>query len=263
MPKIKANGIDIFYAVQGQGDPLLLIAGLTRSHLIWQDIATALSKQYQVILLDNRGAGQTDKPNLPYTIELMAEDIAALISALDLKKFHILGHSMGGFMAMHLAAKYPELLNKLVLTGTAAAPPRAAVSYFNGLIELIDSHTPHDDIIKAALPWLYTKRYLQEPNRAEFLMNLEKNNPHPQPTYALKRQIEACLAHDAHPALPKITAPTLVICGAEDTLLPPETSKELADSIPGSKLKIIPGAAHMLQIEEPVVFLQEITTFLG
>ena len=119
MAVIQANGLKFYYEIHGQGpQTLLLLAGLTRDSRCWQWVSPGLSKHFRVVCIDNRCAGQSDQPDEPFTIADMAEDVYQVMQGLDIAHAHVLGHSMGGFIAQQLAVTHPEVINKLILVGT-------------------------------------------------------------------------------------------------------------------------------------------------
>lgn len=131
MPKIHVNGIDLFYDVQGTGEPLLLIAGFDCDSSYWSAVLPALVNKYQVIRLDNRGVGQSSAPDCPYSIKQMADDAAALLNYLGIT-IHVAGHSMGGQIAQELALVHPEKVKSLILLSSWAS----GNAKFYSLIEL-------------------------------------------------------------------------------------------------------------------------------
>lgn len=120
MPTIQVNDIQMYYEAHGEGEPLALIVGLGTDISEWDNIITGFTHRYQVIAFDNRGAGRTDKPDQPYSVELMAEDTAGLLQALGIERAHILGVSLGGRIALALTLWHPERVNKLILVSTSA-----------------------------------------------------------------------------------------------------------------------------------------------
>src|SRR5579863_1115868 len=120
MPTVQVNDITMYYEIHGQGEPVVLISGLNSDHTLYQKvgIVSRLAENYQVVAFDNRGVGQTGKPDIPYTIEMMADDTAGLLKALDIEQAHILGMSLGGRIAVALALRQPQLVKSLILVST-------------------------------------------------------------------------------------------------------------------------------------------------
>ena len=121
VPIVQVNDIAVYYEIHGSGTPLVLIGGLGADTTLHKGIIEGLAARHQVIALDNRGAGRTDKPDSAYTIEMMADDTAGLMDALSIPHAHVLGISMGGRIALELALSYPDRLDKLILVSTSAA----------------------------------------------------------------------------------------------------------------------------------------------
>jgi pimeloyl-ACP methyl ester carboxylesterase len=124
MPTTKANGIELYYEVHGEGPPLLLIMGLGANATAWYRQIPVLSERYRVIAFDNRGAGRSEKPLEPYSIPQMADDAAALMDTLGISTSHVFGMSLGGMIAQEYALRHPERVQALVLGGTTPAAPR-------------------------------------------------------------------------------------------------------------------------------------------
>ena len=116
MPKIISNNISLYYHIRGKGHPLILISGANGDHQsVWpQSVVDTLAGHFQVIQFDNRGVGQSDQPDIPYSIEMMADDVSGLMQALQIEKAHLAGYSMGGQIAAKFAEKYPEKINKMM-----------------------------------------------------------------------------------------------------------------------------------------------------
>jgi pimeloyl-ACP methyl ester carboxylesterase len=251
MPKIAVNDLDVNYIVKGKGEPLLMIIGLSFSLLDWgYKLPDLLSQHYQLILFDNRDAGETSESDRPYTIEQMAADAAGLLDALGIHKAHVFGVSMGGMIAQHLALNHADKLNKLILGCTMAGGSCSQVgaigNFFGGnLLEL-----------------LFTPGFIQH-HQAELNLFFQATKPYHSTGEALMRQLNAMGGHDTCNVLEKIIAPTLVITGDSDRVIPPENSEMLTQKIPGSQQETIKNAAHAFSFSHPSSTAATILNFLG
>ena len=135
MPIAKVNGININYMVAGQGEPLVMIAGFSADQSLWKSQLPAFKKQFQMVIFDNRGVGKSDKPQGPYSPKMMSEDTIKLMDYLNIKKAHILGHSMGGLIAQEIAINYPERVMKLILASTWAYQDNDANGVTSAMLE--------------------------------------------------------------------------------------------------------------------------------
>lgn len=263
MPKVLANGIHIYY--EERGDPqnplLILIGGLTRDHTIWSEVLKQEGmKQFRVIVYDNRGSGQTDQPEGPYSSKLFADDLNAFMEKLGLSSAIIVGHSMGGFAAQYLAAYYPKQVAKLILCSTCMRQSAEGIEYLKGRLDLCRKKIPMEQMVQTALPWLYTSEYLTE-DRICKIMEGVKSMRFPQTYQALEAQILACIQHDSRSILSLIQVPTLVVTGKEDRIMTPDTCREFASKLSNGSFLEIAHAAHMIQIERPKELSQIIQNF--
>jgi pimeloyl-ACP methyl ester carboxylesterase len=269
----RLNGISLYYEIiddtHSTGDICLLLGGLTRDHSIWRKVIPHLRKEYQVIIVDNRDSGQSTATPYEYEISDLAEDVADLISKIDSSPVHILGHSMGGFMAIHIAAKYPDLVKTVTLCNTADKQVEAGVQYLTNRIVLIEAQPSNEattanpaDII-AVMDKLYAPENLLDKAFVEEIITHESSNKYPQSAASFKRQAQACIIHDASNLLAKINCPTLIITGEKDKYYTPELAYGLASKIKSAQAVIIPNAAHMIQIEQPELLCAEFIKFLA
>ena len=218
MPVVKVGNINMYYELQGEGEPLVLIHGAGLETSTVGPLIQMFTSKYKVVSIDNRGVGRTDKPDEPYTIEMMAEDTVGLLNAIGIKKAHFIGSSMGGRIAQVIAVKYPEMVKGLILTSTAA---RVSPSM---KIELeIALKTPElwEEMLNESAV-LFTQMY--PPTRESFY-----------------RQFVATVEFDGNEQLSKIKAPTLIINGTRDDTIPMECTEELVNEIPDSKLILVEG----------------------
>ena len=158
MPKVHANGIEIFYEETGTGEPLLLIAGFACDHTNWSRMIPFLAPRYRVIAFDNRGVGQTSVPNTPYSIAQMAQDAAGLLDVLGLNQVHVAGHSMGGQIAQELTLARPQQVRTLTLLATCVKMDergKAVIESWGDLPGLVDGATG----LRLSFPWIYTSHF--------------------------------------------------------------------------------------------------------
>ncbi len=231
MPMVKVNDINMHYEVQGEGDPILLIAGLGTDLASYREIIRLLSKDHRVLAFDNRGEGLTDKPNIPYSMELMAEDTAGLLKALEISRANVIRISMGGRIAMQLALQHPELVKSLILTSTFARRTR-----------------------NARLPLRFRVR--------KFASSRRRSSKPTQPYYAFARQLKAARSYDCSDKLDRISVPTLVLHGKKDNAVPYELGQELHAGIKGSKMISFDGG-HRFSFWESERYAKAILEFLG
>jgi pimeloyl-ACP methyl ester carboxylesterase len=254
MPKARVNGIDLHYIEAGRGDPLLLIMGFGGDHLAWAFQTPVFAQQYRVIAFDNRGVGQSDVPDVPYTTRMMADDAVGLLDHLKIERAHVLGVSMGGMIAQEVALNHPRRVRSLQLHCTLARPDRYMHTLIEGWRTMRRKATVEEWLRVVAL-WLFSPRTFAE--RPEFVENVIQTgiaNPHPFTLTGFVRQGDAVRRHDTLDRLARLVPPALVSVADDDILVPPRFSRELAGAIPGATLRTIDGAGHCYFWERPDVF---------
>lgn len=264
MPRVKVRDINMYYEVHGptDGEPLVLIAGMGSDLTSWAFQVHDFSKHYKTILFDNRGAGRTDAPDVPYSIRMMADDTAELLTALDIPTAHIVGVSMGGYISLELAINYPQKVKSLSLL-TAAADQTPVGRYFTETrVKLAQEGANPETLAMYSLLWVYTDKFFEDPKRVQAAIHARLKSPFKQPLYALTRQVEACAQHRTKERLNLITAPTLVLVGKEDILLPVKVSQVIAEGIPNATLVILEGGGHGFCTEIPHKVNHAVLTFL-
>jgi len=250
MPNLLIDtGVNLYYQISGNGYPVVLISGLGADHTAWDFILPYLHNHYQIITFDNRGAGRSNTPEQHYTTEMMAADVIGLMDALQIKKAHIIGHSMGGAIAQHIALSAPDRINKLILINSFSKINHLAYYTLLGRLQMAELDLPLRTKIETNLSWLYSNRSLQDKNQVMEIIDRICKNPHPQSLLGFKNQVSACLQHDTQEKIDQIIHPTLIVFGSNDILITIDHSKKLI-KIPNSKLERIPGA-HMLIVESP------------
>ncbi len=248
MPVINANGIDIYYETRGEGSPLMLINGWGGNLDSWSGkMIDLLAEQHRVIMMDNRGTGRSDKPDTPYTMDMMAADVKGVLDALGIDKAHVMGFSMGGAITQTFGVNYPEATLSLVICGASAGRENSVSSDPRVQMDLALIANPlpemtERDVTVKLLYLLYSKEYVEA--HLEELVKDETYSDYPTPSHALMNQSHAISTMDTHTHLPGLKVPVLVMTGDEDVLVPPENSEKIASQIPGSELIIIPGCGH-------------------
>ena len=271
----KVDGIELFWDEQGSGDPLLLIMGLAADSTAWLFQVPEFAGRYRTIVFDNRGVGRSSKPSGSYTIHRMADDAAALLDAIGVRRAHVVGVSMGGMIAQELALRHPERVRGLVLACTYPEPDEEAeqqrqfsLARFGGRVTAT-GETQID--VSAIDPFAFFQHLLPRVFNQSFI---DRELPRLLQIFggalqygfsleAILGQVEAVMGHKATDRLHLITAPTLVITGDADLLVSPANSDVLAANIPGAKLVKIPGGSHGFNFETPDVFNRQVLDFLG
>jgi len=264
MPTLKANQIKINYEIKGEGPPLTMIMGMSCSLRQWQWMTDKLSETFQVITFDNRGAGMSDKPDIEYTTELMAEDIHSLLSQLGINKSHIFGISFGGMIAQRFALMFPEITDGLVLGATMPSwdrfPPSSAT------IEALQTSSlaPASESVQIVMELFFTPDFLQnKPVDAAKIKEIMIKEKEEQRLDILYRQMGAAMGHDMVNNVKNIKVPTLVICGTKDLIAPIENSRFLARKIPDSTFIEFSGGHHAFWIERADEASELIINFLS
>lgn len=249
------------YDDAGRGPVVVLLHGFPLSKDMWRPQVLALQKDYRVIVPDLRGFGGSSPFDASPSLEQMADDVAGLLTALNAHEPVVLGGlSMGGYLALAVARKYPTLLRALILADTRAEPDDAqAKANRDTMIEFARSHNA-GDVIDKMMPKLLAEKTRQEKPDVELQVH----------SVASAQSIDGIIGAlkvlrdrpDARSALADIRVPTLVLVGSDDTLTPPTMAESLAAGIAGAKLVKIPGAGHMSNLEEPMAFNAAIEAFL-
>jgi pimeloyl-ACP methyl ester carboxylesterase len=234
---VTADGIRIAYQCQGAGAPLVLLAGQANTHHWWDRVRADFHAAHRTITLDYRGTGDSDKPDEPYSTELFARDVIAVLDALGVERADVYGTSMGGRVAQRLAADHPHRVHALVL-GCTSPGGRHGVERGADVRRALAQPEP-TAARQALLELMYTPAWLAaHPGPYTTLGDTG------MPPYARRRHLRASDRHDAWDLLPGISAPTLVVHGTDDLLNPTANAHLLVDRIPGARLRLIPGARH-------------------
>lgn len=240
----------IAYEARGDGEPVILVHGLAYDRHGWGPLPDLLAPDFQVLLVDNRGVGESDAPPGPYTVEQMAADAVAVLDDAGLARAHVAGVSLGGFIAQEIALSYPDRVDRLVLFSTSPGGqnqypmPAAGLDAFRrfptmereaGLRLMVENSLGARGVRER--PDLVEEIYAYRLERAPAIESWEA-------------QFHAARIFDSYDRLGQISAPTLVVHGGADTVIDCRNGELLAERIAGARLHHVPGRGHLLVREE-------------
>ncbi len=250
MAFFKNNGVNLYYELQGKGEPVLIVAGGGADARYYSGLSALLEKDFQVILMDPRGGGRSERGEEEYSFNLLASDIIALLDYLGIRMINLVGHSMGGMTAQYFACKHPERIKKLVLWATASS-----LSAFGRHCCKTAAVIKAEGSLKAFMHvmaiWNFSNEFLSDDtNLANLIAGAEKD-PYPLSTEVFMEQMKIIDMFDCSAQLHGIKIPTLVIGCEKDIIFPVEGAKNLVSSIDGAEYKEIQRATHSMHIENP------------
>jgi 3-oxoadipate enol-lactonase len=266
MPTFDARGFRLYYELHGDGGgvPLVLFGGLGGSSKGWLVLQVPeLSRDRPVLVFDPRGTGSSEDPGGAFDARDLAGDAAALLEHLGIERAHVLGQFLGGLAAQELALGWPERVRSLVLAGSFTrldAKRRMLLEVWRAEAE---HGLPAEVRVRSRLVWTLHDDTLEQRELIETMTRFFLGDAAPVDDKVFARQIEACLAFDARDRLASLRTPTLVIAGEEDLLTPPRLSRELANSIPGARLVLMPGVGHLAPAEAAPRFNRLVSRFIA
>ena len=263
MPKIEVNDINIYYEVHGEGFPLVMITGSAADVNWWiPETIESLSHFFKTIIFDNRGTGRTDKPDIPYSIQMMANDTIGLMDALLIQKAHILGVSLGGMIAQEIAINYPEKIERLILCCTGCGGSKAVIPS-NKIIRMmttVRNKTPEkfvDTLVNVCLTDNFKKNNpgfvaAYKERAMEYVISLK----------SYQHQMQANMSFNSYIKFKRIKASTLIMHGKEDVVVPPGNAEVLVNKIPNAKLVMLDNTGHLIFQPEPEKVVNTTKDFL-
>lgn len=263
MPAVRANNVNLYYEQQGAGEPLVLIPYLAADQACYAFQVADYAKHFTCISVDLRGAGQSDKPDSPYSTELFADDVAAFMQAIGVEKAHISGLSLGAAVGMCLASKHPEKVKTLSLhSGWPKTDPylKTVVQTWQVMAKGLGS-VP-DMVIGGIFPWCFTPElYAAKPDYIKSLEDFVRSRP-VQPVDAFMRESDAVIKHDCAAGLSRIKAPTQITFGRHDMVTSTRFADGLHGQIKGSELHVFEDCSHAPIYENVAAFNQTTLAFL-
>lgn len=227
----------------------MLLHGFSCDVRLWEPLVARLKDSFTVVAFDMRGSGKSDRPEEPYSIELLTGDAVSFMEEVCKGAANVLGFSLGGIVAMELAARRPELVKRLVLVSTLPSwnGPFSPPAQTRDLFRRTDVN---DELLTEVYEKIFGSLYKNRVSAREYI-DFRMSDENPQPLHAYLAQLHALEGADVTERLRSISAPTLIITGDEDQVVPPQNSSWLKEKIPGSRLEIFEGAGHMIPIEMP------------
>ena len=261
MPRFQRDGIDIHYEREGQGVPLLALAGMASDSASWLPIAGGLSARFDLIRPDARCTGQTRPMPCAVSPGALRDDTLALLDHCGIDRCAAVGHSLGAMAALDLAAAAPDRVTRLVVMSSTGQTSAQARQLFAELSALYRELAPQR-YFALLFHWLFAPQFFDQPASLEAAIDAACAYPHRQPPEALETQRQLLDAFAKPPHLSALSCPVLVLSGIEDRLVPPRAvASAFADT--GARIEFIPGAAHSLHWDQPEATLRRLLSFLG
>jgi pimeloyl-ACP methyl ester carboxylesterase len=252
MPQAAFDGISLFYERRGAGEPVLLIQGMSGSHAAWgEPFLNGLGDDLDVVAYDHRGVGDSTPQTDPFTIVQLADDAAGMLDALEWESAHVLGISMGGMVAQELALRHPDRIRTLTLGCTYPGGAEAQLADPALIQELAGALLSGDRelALRAGFKANLSAAHVADEGNWPAFQEMATAVPVAVPVIML--QMQAVMGHDTSARLGSIEAPTLVVHGTEDQMLPVVNGELIARLIPSARLELLDGVGHMFWWEEP------------
>ncbi len=261
MPDLSLDDVTLHYEIDGSGPPLLLLAGMLSDSATWAGFAPLLSDHYTVIRPDNRSTGRTTPWNAPTGMTQMTADALALMKHLDLGPFHVAGHSMGGLLALDLAAASKDVKTASVFASGRVRMPRTQAA-FDSLLAIRRTPQGEELWLRALYPWIFGQDFFDDPANIETAMTAALNYPYAQTADAMAHQIDAfrVLRPAARPEA--VTCPTLIAYAGADILVPPAQAQPSFAGIANLTEVTIPAAGHSIVWDAPEELAGHLLSFL-
>jgi pimeloyl-ACP methyl ester carboxylesterase len=252
MPQAAVDGISLFYERRGSGEPLLLIQGMSGSHAAWgEPFLGGLGDDVDVVAYDHRGVGDSTPQTDPFSIVQLADDAAGLLDALEWDTAHVLGISMGGMVAQELALRHPQRIRTLTLGCTFPGGAEAQLTDPALIQELAGALLSGDRELALRTGFKANLSAAHVADEGNWPAFQEMATAVPVAVPVIMLQMQAVMGHDTSARLASIEAPTLVVHGTEDRMLPVVNGELIARLVPDARLELLDGVGHMFWWEEP------------
>ena len=263
MPRARIGELELFFDTDGAGEPLLLLSGLGGEHHGWDLVRKDLARRHRLVLVDNRDAGASDEARGPYGTGDMAADALGVMDHLGIDRFHLVGASMGGAIAQHVALQAPTRVASMTLVSSWGRTDAFLRAVFTSWRRMAERLQP-DELLAALAPWAFTYRFLESP--APEVVALQagfRERGGLGSLAAYQRQVDACLGHDTLGVVPLLRTPALVLVGEDDILTPPRYGRGLGAALARAEVMVVPASGHACFLETPKAVAERLLRFVA
>lgn len=269
MSQLQRDDVSLYYEVHGPAEtgeghrPLVLVAGLASDSQSWRPVLDTLSRNRPVIVFDNRGCGRTRPHDVSNSMALLADDCLGLAEHLGLHQFDLLGHSMGGFIALECARRAPQRVAHLVVCNSGASQSARNQQLFSDWADELDAGQAEERWYRNFFYWLFTPAFFEDTDAVRQLLELAIGYPHRPTAAGFRAQVEAMRGFSAGEWLRGLHMRTLIVASADDQLYPPGDNGAGLAALPNAQVALIQGQAHSLPLESPARFCAAVLEFLA
>lgn len=250
MPTLTVNAVSLYYEQLGSGPDVFFIGPALGGHDLWNPLRAKLSQHCRLTVFDNRGTARSEVTPGEYSTELMAEDSVALMDALEIKQAVIVGYSLGGMIAQHIALQHPGRIRHLVLSNCVAKASPVEILQMDVSAMLMERDPTCELMYRNVAPWIFGPEYLSRPRGSSLFVKAGMLDPNKTTLAGFVSQQAATRMHDLRDCVKNIAVPTTVIAGEDDLITRVEAVRWLAEQIPNAKFKIMKKAGHIPFVEK-------------
>lgn len=260
MPKLDVSKVSLHYEVTGSGPPMILVAGMMSDSASWAPLVPYLTNHFTLICPDNRTTGRTTPWDAPASPQIWAEDALALLDHLGHDRAHVLGHSLGGYIAWAMAALAPERIASCTMMASAPLHPARNAALFESLLAIRCSNAPPDTWLRLFLPWIFTPAFYATPGAIDAAVAQSLAYPHAQSAEAMAHQLNAVTNADPTLFQTRPQVPLLSLLGEKDLLIPLAEARVALEGIPTT---VIDGCGHAPHWDAPAEVAHRLRQFIG
>ncbi|MDF1728225.1 MAG: alpha/beta fold hydrolase [Sulfitobacter sp.] len=263
MPELSRPDLTLHYELEGEGPPLLLLAGMLGDSASWAALAPLLTPHFTVVRPDNRSTGRTSPWDAPADMTLVAEDALALMDHLGFETFFCAGHSMGGIVTLELAHAAPERVTRAAVLASGRVRSPRTMAVFDALTAIRRAPEGEEMWLRALYPWLFGPAFFEGSEKVEAALAAARAYPHAQSAEAMAHQIAAFRRYRPKAKLDEITCPTLVLYAGADLMIPPELARPSFAALSDLTEVTIAGAGHSIAWDAPEEVAEHLVGFMG